>query len=364
MLIFSIVGYFAAVSNFLVGLGIYIYPYGNFFIPIHSLIITYAILKYQLLGIQVVIRKGIVYTILLLLSSLLYLVIVVVSEKIIQGIYHYQSPSISVFSAFLIGIVFFPLRNKIQEIVDRIVFTKTQQEIVNENLLLKDAVGQTEKLKSVAILASGMAHEIKNPLTAIKTFSEFLPKKLEDKEFLQRFSQIVGGEVDRIDQLVNQLLEFSKPAPPKFVETDMVTLIEDVLNFLSSEFIKHKIAVSKNFATAHLTLHIDPNQLKQAVLNILLNSIQAMSGGGRLTVGIQSISTNGKNLYRISISDTGPGISAADLSRIFDPFYTTKDHGTGLGLSITHGIIENHGGTIRVESCPGKGTKFVVELPV
>ena len=214
----------------------------------HSIIITYAILKHQLLEINIVIKRSIVYSFLITLISLFYLIAVVCIEKFLENFFHYQSPFISIILAFGLGILFVPLKGKIQALVDRIFLHRTHQEIEQENILLRHEVAHTEKLKAVSTLASGLAHEVKNPLTAIRTFSEYLPQKLEDKEFLNKFSKIVGSEVNRVNDLVNQLLAFSKPSPPELKETDICKLMTETLNFLNSKFVKNKITAKTDFA--------------------------------------------------------------------------------------------------------------------
>jgi len=323
-------------------------------------VISYAILRHQALDIKIVIRKSLVYSTLIAFISISYLLIVFISEKMLQGFVGYQSFIMSATIAFLLGIIFIPLRNRIQHFVDKILFHGTHEEIIQENERLKQEIERTEKLKSVSILASGIAHEIKNPLTAIKTFAEYLPQKLDDKEFLNKFSRIVGQEVERIDELVHELLEFAKPSPLNLKEFDFYSLVNNTLDFLNSNFLKNNTTVIKNYdPNGELTITADLNRLRQALLNILLNAIDAMPIGGTLSV---SIVTNETKII-LSIEDTGTGIEKKDLRYIFDPFYTKRDHGVGLGLSITQRIIQDHGGKIFVESTVGKGTKFTIELP-
>jgi len=207
-----------------------------------------------------------------------------------------------------------------------------------------------------------MAHEIKNPLTAIKTFCEYLPGKLEDKEFLKKFSRIVRNEVNRIDNIVHQLLEFAKPSPLALKDINAHELINNILEFLNNDFIKHKIKVIKEFNEGNLQplIRADSNQLRQAFLNIFLNSIDAMKTGGNLLIKTKTPS----NALEVIIQDTGPGINKKDLKHIFDPFYTKKDSGTGLGLSITQRIIVEHKGMISAESQDEAGTKFIIQLPI
>jgi signal transduction histidine kinase len=210
-----------------------------------------------------------------------------------------------------------------------------------------------------------MAHEIKNPLTPIKTFSEQLPSRLDDKEFLLKFSKIINREVDRIDSLVQELLNFAKPSPPELKQINIHQLIAQTLDLLNNEIIRHKINLRTSFENKSILVNIDPKQIKQALLNIFLNAIEAMPSSGTLNINSTVImkSKTHKQCLIIGISDTGYGIDPKDLPHIFDPFFTKKDHGTGLGLSITHEIIKNHNGRILAESELGKGTSFRIELP-
>jgi signal transduction histidine kinase len=360
-LILSIIGFIGGASNFLPPLGINLYPLGNFLIPIPSFIITYAILEHQLLDIKPIFKQGVIYSIFIATISIIYLIIVISIERILQVIVGYRSAFGSIITAFIIGVLFFPIRNRIQYLIDKYFFKGSQLEIVEQNKLLRQEIAQTEKYKTLSTLATGIAHEVKNPLTAIKTFTEFLPQRLEDKEFLSKFADIVGREVNRIDQMVHQLLDYGKPAPLSLQKTDIHKLINDTTDILSSKFIDQKIKVSKSFyANQNLQINIDPNQLRQALLNILLNAIEAMPNSGRLKIETKQSSKN----FEIVISDTGHGIPKEDLPQIFDPFFSRKDHGTGLGLAITQSLIENHKGTIKVRSAVGSGTEVKIKLPL
>ncbi len=361
-LLWAIAGFLGGVTNFLPAYGISIYPYGNFLVPLHSLFVTYSILRHQLFEIKIVIKKSLVYSMLILLVALLYFLTVFLCEKFLQNFWGYKSITISIATAFLVGILFFPLHNYIQRLVDKLIFKKTTEEISKENELLRAEVLNSEKLKSVAVLASGMAHEIKNPLTALKTFSEYLPNKLDDKEFLQKFSRIVGGEVNRIDELVNELLEFARPAPIQLKKTNVNKLIADTLDFLNSKFLQQKITVKTDLSPeCDAPIMLDPNKIRQALLNIILNAIDAMPKGGVLAV-VTHVQPPASSV-QISLTDTGCGIEKDKLVTIFDPFYSTKDSGTGLGLPITHSIIKDHHGEIQVESVVGQGTTFTIVLP-
>jgi len=328
------------------------------------------------MDIKIVIRRGLVYSILITVFTVIYLCIVILAERLFQVMLGYRSLLVSIIFASIIALLFAPLKNKIQFLIDRIFLGKSPEQIVQENELLRQELLRSEKLKTVATFASGMAHEIKNPLTAIKTFTEYLPKKRDDREFMDKFSRIVGSEVRRIDDLVHQLLDFSKPAPLQLEDTNIHKLIDDTLDILSSQFIKYKIDVNKDYKLSvdSSVIKIDPQKMKQVFMNLFINAIEAMPNGGALTISTgtehleQSIGGSVKQGYtenksiKITISDTGFGISKKDLPHIFEPFYSTKEKGSGLGLSIVYNIIEEHKGYIKVESKIKQGTRFVIGL--
>lgn len=259
-----------------------------------------------------------------------------------------------------------PLRHRIQQFADRYFFKGTQQEIVLQNEQLRQEIAQSEKYKTLSTLASGIAHEIKNPLTAMKTFCEYLPRRLDDREFLLKFSRLVGKEVERIDGMVHELLDYSKPAPLALKKTDITKLMQDTLDTLNSQFIKNRIEVVVTKSPGHQSpaktplLNIDANRIKQALLNLFLNAIEAMPHGGKLTVA----TTIHHSLFTIHIKDTGSGIPPEDLKHIFDPFFSRKDNGAGLGLAIVQGIAEQHHGKVNIKSQAGVGTEVRLEFPI
>ena len=225
-----------------------------------------------------------------------------------------------------------------------------------------------QRLASLGEVAAGMAHEIKNPLVSIKTFAELLPEKYEDYEFRHNFSRIVSQEIDRINNLVGELLSFSRNTVLRREDVDVGTLVDEVLLLLTPQLDAQKIRLISHFEEGILPVSADRDQLKQAVFNICLNAIQAMPNGGRLRVGVTGVKGGegeagwqaGK--IRVFVEDTGIGISALERERIFDPFFTTKAEGTGIGLSISHRIVHDHGGTIQVRSNNGS-TMFEIYLP-
>ncbi len=352
---------FSGGYDFIPNYGIEIYPIGWIFADTFIGLIAYSIIKHNLMELNIVLKKSIVYSTLIAIITIFYLIAVVLFENIIKNSIGYSSMFITMLIIFIIGIAFIPLRNKIQDLVDKIFFKATPIELAQQNEMLLKEVSEKERFKKVATLASGMAHEIKNPLTAIKTFTEYLEKHKNDPDFYTKFSKIVGKEVDRIDDLVHQLLEFSKPFPIELKQSDIVKLVDDTLAFLDSQFLKSNITVEKVYDLSNpILVNMDPVQIRQVIVNIFINAAEAMKFGGILTVTISTA----KNQVIISTRDTGSGIAPEDLKHIFEPFFTKKDNGTGLGLSISYGIIEKHKGKIEVKSAVGIGTEFKIKLPM
>jgi signal transduction histidine kinase len=229
----------------------------------------------------------------------------------------------------------------------------------------KSYIRRADRLASLGTLTAGMAHEIRNPLVAIKTFTQLLPERLHDEEFLNQFLSIASGEVDRISSLISELLEFAKPSEPKLEFEDINTILDGMILLVSTETGKRLIKVVKRYTANLPPIEIDREQMKQAFLNILLNAIEATPENGEVTVRTRSfLKPGGQTYLQIEISDTGCGIAAEYLEAIFDPFFTTKRTGSGLGLSISHQIVQEHKGYITVESQLDKGSSFFINLPL
>jgi len=239
-------------------------------------------------------------------------------------------------------------------------------------------IRRSDRLASLGTLSAGMAHEIKNPLVSIKTFAQLLPERYHDSDFRETFSNLIGHEIDRIDGLVNQLLRFARPAKPHLRPTHVHAVLEKSLELVGHRLYQKKIKLTRSWKASTDTIRADADQLEQVFLNFFINAMEAMKNGGELSVHTEIltdeawISTlnqgNGERetqeALRITVRDTGEGIRREDLAHVFDPFFTTKDYGTGLGLSVVHGIIQEHGGQIEVESEPQKGTAFHILFPL
>jgi signal transduction histidine kinase len=172
---------------------------------------------------------------------------------------------------------------------------------------------------------------------------------------------VIEEEIQRINEIVEEFLRFARPALPQFQETAIGTVFDEILQLLKPQFDRHRIIVDKGFKALPL-ITIDREQMKQAVLNLLINAVQAMAGGGKLDLSARVLEDN--RWVILSIHDSGIGIPPEDLKRLFDPFFSTKEGGIGLGLSIAHRIVDQHHGKIEVESAPGEGTSFHIWLPM
>lgn len=257
----------------------------------------------------------------------------------------------------IIAVLLKPFEILLNSYFDKLFFRGTIYDILKQKQILDKELENQERMKSVGILAAGVAHEIKNPLAAINTFAEYLPTKYEDPEFRAKFTRIVQAEVQRVNNIVQSLLVFSKPAYRNPKIFDVGEIIQEILDLQSEELIRKKI--ESEYAGAVPKVLADREQIKQALLNLIVNAMDAMKNGGRLTIR----SKPSKLGVELAIEDTGCGIPPDKIKHIFDPFYSDKDKGTGLGLAITHSIIENNNGKITVTSVVGKGTKFIVSLP-
>ena len=232
-------------------------------------------------------------------------------------------------------------------------------------------VRRTDRLRSLETIAGGFAHEIRNPMTSIKTFIQLAPERKDDPEFISEFSKVVNDDVDRIERLIQEILDYARYMEPKLTEEDLNEIVSSCLYFVAVKADSLAITLEKDLASDLPRTMLDRQQIKQVLLNLLLNAMDATpETGGRLTVRTHRLlKPSGDEWVQIEVADTGSGISEANLEHIFDPFYTTKhdsgEHeGTGLGLTIVHQIVQEHRGSIHVESVVGSGTTFFVNLPV
>ena len=226
---------------------------------------------------------------------------------------------------------------------------------------LRREIERSQRLASVGRLAAGVAHEIRNPLSSIKGFATYFKERYRDNAQDQQTATIMIQEVDRLNRVVSQLLEFARPVNIKPQPTSLNALIEDSIKLIENQAGVKGIDIKIRNAIHETEIMVDPDRLNQVLLNIYLNAIESMADGGELRIELSSDAE--ADAVGIMITDTGCGINAEDLSKIFDPYYTTKSSGTGLGLAIAYNIIEAIGAQILVESQPDRGTSFKITIP-
>jgi two-component system NtrC family sensor kinase len=218
----------------------------------------------------------------------------------------------------------------------------------------------------VGQLAAGVAHEINNPLTTIGGFSEIVLRELPGDSPLRNDVQLILREAQRARDVVRRLLDFARHSEPHRNSVDLNELVRETVILMRSAASVRDIAIEEHYALELPWVSVDVNQFKQVVLNLLNNAAQAMPKGGTLLIRVGAAVRENRRGVEIKVKDSGVGIPRENLERIFEPFYTTKslDEGTGLGLAVSYRIVREHDGVIEVESEVGKGTTFVVWVPV
>lgn len=243
------------------------------------------------------------------------------------------------------------------EFLGDVVLFRDLTEIQN----LKREIEKNQRLVSLGNLAAGIAHEIRNPLSSIKGFATYFKERYKDIPEDQKTAEIMVQEVERLNRVIGQLLEFASPMAIHKKPVSMATVIQHSLKMVEGHARKKNIKIQTNLDPYIKDISVDSDKINQVFLNVHLNAIETMEHGGTLTVRL----TDDKNaqMIKVTISDTGTGINKEDLNHIFDPYFTTKQSGTGLGLAIVHKIIESHRGEVRVESERNHGTTVAIFLP-
>jgi Amt family ammonium transporter len=227
---------------------------------------------------------------------------------------------------------------------------------------------QSEKLSALGKLSAGIAHEIRNPLTSIKILIHSLVDERATEASREKDLAVIEAEIGRVNKIIKQFLDFARPRPPSLEPMDVRAILEETLALLVYEMEAQKIFLERSYTPDLPPVPMDREQMKQVFLNLLLNAIQAMERGGNLRVAIRwkpaPSGDGGRSSAEIAVEDTGPGMGEDIRSKIFEPFFSTKEEGIGLGLPIAQRIVEEHGGEIRVESRQGEGTTFTILIPL
>jgi PAS domain S-box-containing protein len=233
---------------------------------------------------------------------------------------------------------------------------------------IQEEILRMDRLVSLGKLASGIAHELRNPLAGIKTTAQALGEEMSGDDSKREYLNRITKEIDRLNDLLKTFFSFAKPQNLNLVHCHIKDIINEIIPFLIKEIADKGIRFIETYHPQLPKIQVDRTQMHQVFLNLFLNAIQAMPNGGELKIKaspIVSTSVEGfkQNFIKVVISDTGRGIPPHIVQKIFDPFFTTKPKGIGLGLSITYQIIKKHGGTVKVESQWERGTSFIINLP-
>ena len=236
----------------------------------------------------------------------------------------------------------------------------TTRQLTQDKKRLEEQLKVTERLASLAEMGAGVAHEVNTVLATIKIFLEMLRAKFSPDQKESRNLELIMDEVEVAEKLIDRFINFTKPSAAEFIRTDINQVIRRGLQLFESRLSRNKIKVFQQLYSPNVFIECDPVKMEEVFTNIFLNSIDAMASGGELFVKTQ---VEGQNL-QIEIRDTGIGIPAGNIEKVYNPFFTTKANGTGLGLSIVHRIIQEHKGIIKITSKEKKGTSVRLELPI
>lgn len=262
---------------------------------------------------------------------------------------------------FLVGTATGVLSDRERE--RRVELEAKSEQLAQVNRELQDSFEQikrADRLSAIGELAASLAHEIRNPLAGIDGAVNLLESTATPQEIREGSLVVIHREVKRLNRLLTNLLDFARPRKPAFQAMEPGRLIDSIMVLTSHSSQQKGITLRKDVSPIVRAFECDPEQMKQVLLNLVINAVQAMSGPGEIVLtAIQSDS-----FVCISVRDDGPGVDAADLDRIFNPFFTTKEQGTGLGLSVVHQIVAQHGGSVAAEKNAVKGMTFTVSIPV
>lgn len=233
-------------------------------------------------------------------------------------------------------------------------------DVVEQKAILEEQLEKSSHLASLGRLVAGVAHEIRNPLGIMKATVQVMQDEFKEQEQYTEYLAVLNEQIERQNKIIRELLDYAKPLPPIFQTVNVNDIVNSLFSFSRSYFQQQKVETTLELADDLPPVNADVEKLKQAFLNLVFNSVEAMPQGGRITVR----TTGKEDCVIVEFIDNGRGIPESDMRRLFDPFFTTKNTGTGLGLAMVHSIIELHRGKIEVHSTPGEGTVFRMTLPI
>ena len=233
---------------------------------------------------------------------------------------------------------------------------------ITDRIRLEGQLIQNEKLTSIGLLAAGVAHEVNTPLAVISSYSQMLRKEISSEDPRYKLLEKITKQTFRASEIVNNLLNFSRTNATEFADVDVHQVIADTLSLLDHQFKTARVRIDRELRAEYPVVFANAGKLQQVFLNLFVNARDAMPEGGELRILTDTVDSK----IEIIVQDTGVGISSENIQKIYDPFFTTKaaGKGTGLGLSVSYGIVQEHGGNISVDSKPGIGTSFKLELPL
>jgi signal transduction histidine kinase len=253
-------------------------------------------------------------------------------------------------------------RSLIGTVARQIALLVERREADDDKGRLQEQLRHADRLATIGQLSAGVAHELNEPLGNILAFAQLAGKEPGVPEQVAHDLDKIVATSLHAREIIKKLMLFARQTPPRKTQVSLNSVIEEGLYFLESRCLKRGVAVERNLSAALPEIVADPSQLNQVLVNLVVNAIQAMPGGGRLQIGTRVAGSQ----VVLTVEDTGAGMDQEVLGKIFTPFFTTKDihEGTGLGLPVVHGIVSSHGGTIGVDSTPGRGTRFEICLPI
>ncbi len=291
-------------------------------------------------------------------TAICYIPHIIMAWREFPGYVFNQYAEIVVF--FLVGLITGFLADRERKQKNELEKTATQlSKVYGELQESFEHLKRSDRLAAIGHLSAGLAHEIRNPLASIEGAAAILEQGKVNEEQRMEFFSIIKKECQRLNRLLGNLLDFARPRLPKSEKLNVGRLIDSVIALTSHTATKNKIAIHKKFPAEGISWDCDSEQLKQVILNLVLNAIQAMPDGGEI---ILEAKPRGKNLS-IQVVDQGCGIKAEDMDRVFDPFFTTKETGTGLGLAVAFQIVNQWGGTLTPTKNRDRGMTFSIILP-